>query len=146
MYRYFKKIDSGHHISAWKSKGLYDENIEPPTTFNNSLTPSLNYFGVKIRVKFDGSCLKQDKITFIHEKINLWDRGYDDYPTLENSLFGAVKSVKNVDIDKCNYSEYGIGFDRHGTVSIGNEFGKNVIIFGVDRNSSVHVDKRKKIF
>ena len=26
--------------------------------------------------------------------MNLWDRGYDDYATLENSLFGPVKLVK----------------------------------------------------
>ena len=31
-------------------------------------------------------------------------------PTLGNSLFGAVKSVKNADIDKYKYSGYGIGF------------------------------------
>ena len=103
----------------WKSKGLPDEIIKPPTSSDNSLAPALSYFGNKTRVKFDGSCLKQDKITFIHGKIvniciayeiNLWDRGYDDYPTLENYLFAAVKLVKNVDIDK--YSRQGIGFDR----------------------------------
>ena len=36
---------------------------------------------------------------------------YDDYPTLENSLFSAVKLAKNADIDKYKYSGYGIGFD-----------------------------------
>ena len=53
-----------------------------------------------MRVKFDEICLKQDKITFTYGKIvniyiineiNLWDCGYDDYLTLWNSLFGAVK-------------------------------------------------------
>ena len=36
---------------------------------------------------------------------------YDDYPTLENSLFSAVKLAKHADIDKYKYSGYGIGFD-----------------------------------
>ena len=74
----------------------------------------------------------------------MWDLGYDDYPILENYLFGAVKLVRNTDTDKYKYSEYGIRFDRRGTFSVGNGFGRNVIIFGVDTNSSVHVDNKKK--
>ena len=35
-----------------------------------SLLPALSYFGNKARVKFDGSCLKQDKIVLTHEKNN----------------------------------------------------------------------------
>ena len=70
MYRFFKKINSGDHILAWKSKGLSDESIKPPATSNNSLAPSLNYIGTtKTRVKFDWSCLKQNKITITHGKI-----------------------------------------------------------------------------
>ena len=36
---------------------------------DNSLAPTLDYVGNKIKVKFDGSCLKQDKITFTHGTI-----------------------------------------------------------------------------
>ena len=36
-------------------------------------------------------------------------------PTLGNSLFGAIKLVKNVDIDKYKYSDNGTGFDMKGT-------------------------------
>ena len=63
-------------------------------------------------------------------------------------MFGAVKLTKNADIDKYKYSGYDVGFDRRGTFSfpIGG-FGCNVIIFGVNMSSSVHVDnKRKDIF
>ena len=42
----------------------------------------------------------------------MWDCGNDDHPMLESSLFDAVKLVKNADIDKYKYSEYGIEFDR----------------------------------
>ena len=58
MYRYFKKFGNTDLISAWKYKGLFDEGIKPPTTFDNSLAPSLNYTGTKKRGKFVGSCLK----------------------------------------------------------------------------------------
>ena len=95
MYRYFKKIGNSDHISAWKSKGLSDESINLPATSDNSLTPSLDYIGVRIRVKFNGQCLKQDKVTFIHKKImniyivyeiNLWPFGRDDDFTLGNAF------------------------------------------------------------
>ena len=67
MYRYFKKIGNTKYILAWKTKGLSGESIKPPTTSNNSHSPSLDYIGTKTRIKFGGSCLKQDKITFTHK-------------------------------------------------------------------------------
>ena len=69
----------------------------------NSLSPAFKYIGSKTRVKFAGSCLKQDKITFTHEKIvniyiiyeiHLWNFVKSSDPTLGNSLFGAVSLVK----------------------------------------------------
>ena len=43
------------------------------------------------------------------------------------------------------YSGYGIGFDRKSSFSFpSGEFGQNVIIFGVDMSSSVHVGNKKK--
>ena len=61
-------------------------------------------------------------------------------------MFGAVKLTKHVDIDQYKYSGYGIGFDRKGFFSIGNEVGRNVIIFGVDMSWSTKIDNRKKTF
>ena len=58
-------------------------------------------------------------------------------------MFGAVSLTKNADIDKYKYSRYGIGFDRQGDFSFGNELGKNFIIFGADLNSSSHVNNKK---
>ena len=59
-------------------------------------------------------------------------------------MFGAVKLTKHVDIDQYKYSGYGIEFDTKGFFSIGDEFGRNVIIFGVDMSSSPHTDNKKK--
>ena len=73
-------------------------------------------------VKFGGSCLKQNKVTFNHKKtVNIYIvynlklnlNNFD--PTLENCLFEAVKLTKNSDINKYEYSSYGIGFDAKGT-------------------------------
>ena len=69
MYRYFKKIRDTDHISELKSKGFSDKIIKPHASSINSLAPSLIYIGTKTRVKFDGSCLKQDKVKFTHKRI-----------------------------------------------------------------------------
>ena len=47
-------------------------------------------------------------------------------------FFGAVKLTKHVGIDLYKYVGYGIGFDRKGVFSIGDEVDRNVIIFGAD--------------
>ena len=59
IVRYFKvnTITNTSYVSSWKSKGLSAETIKPPTTSDNSLTPGLNYYGTKTRVKFNGSYL-----------------------------------------------------------------------------------------
>ena len=59
-----------YYVSSWNSKGLSNERLKPPTTFDNSLTPILDYYdGSKIKVSFDRGCLKKDKVTFNHGKI-----------------------------------------------------------------------------
>ena len=71
MYRYFKQISSignGKYIYYWPSKGLSDEKNNSIKLVNLSITPFLDYYGTKPRVEFNGSCLKQDKITYSHEK------------------------------------------------------------------------------
>ena len=47
------------YVLSWQSKGLSNESIKPPTTTNNSLTPELNYYGTKTKIKFSRSYLKQ---------------------------------------------------------------------------------------
>ena len=90
--KYFKVITNTDYISSWKSKGLSAESIKPPTTSDNSLTPALNYYGNKVRVKFTGSCLKQQKISNTHLNIvNIYivyelgaSTSYDNDLTLKN--------------------------------------------------------------
>ena len=141
------------YVSLWKSKGLSAEIIKSPSTSYHSLIPAWSYYGTKTRVKFTGSCLQQPKVSYTHGTIvNIYivdEQGAsgsnDNDPTLKNSFFGAVRLTENADIDKYGYSGYGIGFDRKSSFSFpGGGFGQNVIIFGVDMSSSVHVDNKKK--
>ena len=151
MYRYFKLITNTLSILSWQSKGLSNENIDPPTT---SLSPSINYVGNKIRVTFNGSCLKQsNELTCAHGKVgNIYivheldasSSNVND-PTLKKCLFRAVTLTKNADIDKYGYSGYGIGFDRRESFSFpSGGCGKNVLIFRVDMSFSTHIDNKKK--
>ena len=58
---------------------------------------------------------------------------------------GAVSITKNAGIDKNKYSGYGTGFDRTGVYLLPDgSFGRNVVIFGADMNSSVHIDNKGK--
>ena len=57
--RYFKIIANSKYISSWKCKRLSDETFKPPSTSDNSLTPLNDYYGSKVRVKFNKSCAKQ---------------------------------------------------------------------------------------
>ena len=140
--RFLKVITNAGYISSWKSKGISAQSIKPPTTFDNSFTPTSNYYDdFKMRVKFTGTCLKQPKLTHTDKTIvNIYivyelgaSSSNDNHPTLKNCLFSAVTLTKNIDIDKNGYSGYGIGFDRRSSFSFpGVGFGQNVLIFGVD--------------
>ena len=71
MRKYFKLnsiVNIIDHVLSWRSKGISNESIKPPTTTDNSLSPRLSYYGTKMRVQFTGSCLKQPKFTFTHKK------------------------------------------------------------------------------
>ena len=65
IHRYFVGIKSNSDsLVEWKSKGLSNESIKVPRTGTIFLGPLLDYLGNKTRLKFSGSCLKQDKVTF----------------------------------------------------------------------------------
>ena len=62
-----------------------------------------------------------------------------------NCLFGSVKLTKNTDLDKYNYTGCDIAFYfRSEFLFTDGSYGKNVIVFGADMSSSVHVDNKRK--
>ena len=71
---------------------MCDEKINSIKTPNHSITRNLDYYGTKKRVEFNGSCLKQDSVTFNHGKVVKIYIVYEiskninisDYLTLEN--------------------------------------------------------------
>ena len=155
MGKYFKLnsvVNTADYVSSWQSKGISNENIKPPTTSDNGLTLELNYYGTKTRVKFTRSCLKQTDHIYTHKKVvNIYivyelaaSSSHDSDPTIKNCLFGAVTLTKN-DIENYKYSGYGIGFNRRSSFSFtGGGFGQNVLIFGADMSTSIHIDNKGK--
>ena len=99
IQRYFKRIagvGNANHIYYWKTKGLSDERINFYKTSDYGITLYLSYYDTsKIRVKFDGGCLKQDPGSLFHGGIvNVYivyeickNINISDNPTLENCLF-----------------------------------------------------------
>ena len=106
MYRYFKRIGgvgAGDYFTSWKFKGLFGENITASSAPNNFLNSLLEYLGTKPRVRFSGSCLEKNAITYndgksvkiyIVYEINKNDNATSSDPKLENRLFRAVTSTK----------------------------------------------------
>ena len=144
VHKYIKIIASTRFLSEWKSKILSDESIKSFSKSDNSLTPLIDCFSYNIR---------QPKVSYTHGRtVYIYmvyeftgSSSHSDDPTLENCLFGTVTFTKNANIDKYGYSCYGIGFDRRSSFPFpGGRFGQNVLIFGVDMSSSVHIDNKKK--
>ena len=111
------------------------------------------YYCTKTRVKFNGSCLQQWKMSYTHGKVvNIYivyklgaSCSNVNDPPLKNCLFGSVTLTKSVGIDKYGYSGYGIGFDRRSSYSFpGGGFGQNIIIFGTDMSFSSLIENKKK--
>ena len=123
-------VGNSSYISHWKSERLSEERINSIKTSDYKITPYLSFYDTnKIKVKFDGGCLKQDEGTLLHGGIvNIYivyeitvNFNISSYLSLENCLFGAVKLTKNADIDQYGYSGHGTGFDRHGSFSFAME-------------------------
>ena len=130
---------------------MSNEKFKPAYAANESLSPKLVWNNYKIKLKFKGSCLKQeDEAAFTPENVVMffiacelysWPRDF----TLGGCLFGGVKLTKNTDPDKYSCSGFCIGFDTRGKYSLPDDsVGKYVYIFRVDISSSVHIDNKGK--
>ena len=72
----------------------------------------IDHYGSKVRVKFNGSGLKQsNKLTYSYgARVNIYfvyelgaSGSNNSDPILQNCLFGAVTLTKKADIDKYGY-------------------------------------------
>ena len=72
------------------------------------------------------------------------------YFVLKKCFFGAPDTIKNSDKSKYVYSGvyigYWIAFDEAASWNFGNDFTRNVVIFGVNDASSSHTNNSKNNF
>ena len=104
MYNYFESV--GYEITSWESKGLFSKKISSASTSDDRVS-ELVFDNARIKVKFNGDLLKQNKVTYNHGSIvntytvdRLFPTTKDSSVTIDDCLFGAVKLTKNTDIDK----------------------------------------------
>ena len=152
MKKYLKIVGNNKSVSEWKSKGLSDETTSP---CDETLTPTVKYYGEKMYAYFDGVDLEQDKITYVHtEIVKIYivyelDPNFNQFDTtLENCPFGeASVARRSSHFDNYQIRGYSIGFDSRGSFSHpSSRLGENIIIFGVVMASSAYANNRTKTF
>ena len=89
---------------------MSNENFRPPYTTYRILCPKLKWNKYKIRLRFEGRCLKQEDTTpitpnnivnlFIVCELDSWASDLSTDFTLGGCLFGGVKLTKTADPDK----------------------------------------------
>ena len=124
---------------------MSEENIENITKSDSNFAPTFVAHHLLPDITFNGHCLIKSNISIPKKEINLcicYGNLNTDF-TLNNCLFGSVKLTENADNDKYKYSGYSIRFDSPSVFSFTNgSMGRNVIIFGADMSSPVHIDNK----
>ena len=131
---------------------MSEENIENISKPDSNFAPALVDHRVLPDMNFNGHCLinnisipKKVINLYIFDTLTSWLRNLNTNFTLNNCLLGSVKLTKNDDKDKHKYSGYSIGFDSPSEfLFTDGSMERNVIIFGADMNSSLHVDNKNK--
>ena len=116
-----------------------------PLTFaDHHVLPDIN-FNVHSLLNNIISIPKKVINKYISHTLNPWLRNLNTDFTLTDCFVGSVKLTKNANSDKYRYSGYSIGFDsRSEFFFTGGRMGRNVIRFGADITSSVHVHNKNK--
>ena len=150
---------NGGVVHSWISKGIhnYSKNSDLFSVHNsNNDSSSLLNQSNKLGVTFNGNYMKQNKLGYPHGTVvkiyivyELKNRSTDpaDF-TVSNGLFETANLTKNLNTSYYQYNGYGICFDSGGSFTSGNVTnGKNVIIFCVNTQNSIHsTNKTQNIY
>ena len=151
--KYINYFSGTTRIESWKSNGMSKENIESIIKLDSNFAPTFEDHHSLPDMNFNGHYLIKNGISIPKKVINLYISytlvpqltNLNTYFTLSNCLFGPVKLTNNGDLDKYKYTGYGIVFDSRSEFLFTDvSYGKNVILFGADMSSSVHVDNKGK--
>ena len=146
--KHIKYFHDTTQIYSWKSNGMSEESIENITKSDSNFAPTFVDHHVLPDINFNGHCLINNNISIPKKVINLyissilnpWLKNLNTDFTLKNGLFGSVRLTKNADPDKNKCIGYGIEFYSRSEFSFTDwSMRKNVIIFGADMSSFVHI-------
>ena len=161
-------IFNNKNISKWESTGVFNrsdyysmngiENTkkEMPLLKNDErlhVCLQGNHFQQNIVLTSSNDHVLNENVVniYIFYKLDSLASTRDKSVTIQNALFGAMQITKNAtDNSKNNYKGYGICFDERSefghTITEGGHAhttdARNVLIFGADMSSSVHVTNR----
>ena len=150
---YIKFFSGTTRINSWKSNGMSEEDIEIITKSDSDYAPSFVDYYVLPGINFNGHCLINSNISVPKKVINMYiSYALGEYQRYLNTdfsiatcLFGSLELTESTDPNKYKYSGYGLEFNSRSKVSFTDgSMGKNVIIFGADMSSSVHIDNKNK--
>ena len=79
-------------------------------------------------------------------ELNNWSLNHINNFSLESCLFCTVKFIRKKIKSEFTYNIWEISFHRKCSWSFGNEFARNIIIFGADNSSSSHTNNWKNSF
>ena len=91
-------------------------------------------------IKFDKDASAEERNSYatntvydyIVYDLDAWPNNLLNNFKFKNCLFGATNMVNNSDKEKWVYRNYGIAFNEISPWNFGNDFAKNVDIFGFD--------------
>ena len=137
------------------SIGMSKKIIKNPHNSGIQFTPELIGTDQFSRVGFKRIYFKQDIVSLLRKKLvnlyisfilGIWLKDSNTDFVIGNCLFETVKVAENTNQYQCKYSGYHIRFDsRSECLWIDGSIKKNVIIFGADNSSFVHIDGRNNI-
>ena len=131
---------------------MSEENIENINKSDSNFAPTIADHHVLPDINFNANCLINN--IYIPTKVINKYISYILNPQLKNlntdftlgyCLFGSVKLTKNDDLEKYKYSSFGIGLILVQNFYLQTKaLERNVIIFGADMGSSVHIYNKNK--
>ena len=130
---------------------MSEKNTENITKSDSNFSPTFVDYHVLLDINFNGHYLinihlpKKVINIYICYTISSWLRNLNIDFTLKNCLLGSIKLPKNADPENYKYGRYSIGFHSQSEfLFTDGSMRKNVIVFGVDMSSSVHIDNKGK--
>ena len=138
-------LGSNKEVTNWPSTRISFSKVKP---FNINLNDMYLVHG-KVILKFNNSVLVQKKSSSLFSnfililykvyELIIWPHNPTNNFPLKNCLFVTVKLTINAIKSKFIFNGWGIAFDGESSWNFGDDFARNVVVFGVNKSLSSHI-------